>query len=315
MTTNTESQITSGKAESIDTPDFVQMIRAIWLTASTSLAEERIAEVAEEIKLYALGQHIEGKRQAHEQAIETRDSLIAERNAMRADRDHFKAIAERQAAGLAKLERWYCDRAYGMTTAADGPFVRFVDARALLSPAQQEPAKKSDAEIFFAEAKQTNLTADDLADALKDRPEFADCRPAQATPEGGLDLAKAAKLVLDRYDDLRGDKTDAPEFAILRAALAVSQQAAEPFGWCIVKGDMPIFAQGAENPWKPSANAFPVYRAAPLQQAGVSTKYATGGMLPKQTFLVGESASGYPCPCGGTGTAFGKRCGCAKGGA
>jgi hypothetical protein len=74
--TTTESHITSGKAEStIDTPDFAQMIRTIWLTASTSLAEDRLIEAVEEIKLYGLQQYVAGKRDMHETDVALMSTL------------------------------------------------------------------------------------------------------------------------------------------------------------------------------------------------------------------------------------------------
>jgi len=85
----------------------------------------------------------EGRRDMHETNVALTNTIcnLTERaEKAEAERDHFKAIAERQAPDISKLERWYCDRAYGMTTAAEGPFVRFADVQSILSPAQQEPA-------------------------------------------------------------------------------------------------------------------------------------------------------------------------------
>src|SRR6185436_9139836 len=101
MTTTTESQITSGKAEStIDTPEFNKLVIDL-------LDAEREGSPQKYPLLEAIVAHIEavrekdrteafesGKRLAHEQACKVTHSLLA-------DRDHFKAIAERQAAGLA----------------------------------------------------------------------------------------------------------------------------------------------------------------------------------------------------------------------
>jgi len=157
MTTTTESQITSGKAEStIDTPEFNKLVIDL-------LDAEREGSPQKYPLLEAIVAHIEavrekdrteafesGKRLAHEQACKVTHSLLA-------DRDHFKAIAERQAAGLAAslaLEYECGSMAsapnglgtihlnYRTPSAAEAAFYALTGAiDKLLSPAQQEPAK------------------------------------------------------------------------------------------------------------------------------------------------------------------------------
>lgn len=56
-------------------------------------------------------------------------------------------------------------------------------------------------------------------------------RAAAPVSGGDLSLQQAAQLVLDRYDELRGERTAAAEFEILRAAVSASQAAPVGGGW------------------------------------------------------------------------------------
>jgi hypothetical protein len=150
MTTTTESQITSGKAEStIDTPEWQAALLAFEEAAiQAHLNVNRAGSGTRASRAYdALIAHIEawGEKDREEASLQAQDALgIVVRN-LEAQRDHFKAIAERQAPDLSKLSR-YGDNEWAATAdpefgpRANGEYVRLDDVQALLSPAQQEPA-------------------------------------------------------------------------------------------------------------------------------------------------------------------------------
>jgi len=136
--TTTESQITSGKAEStIDTPEF----RGLMLAASTAWPTQ-----VKQIK--ALVEYIDGKlanawQQGRQFQHELADKPLRER-AEKAEAE-LKTIAERQAAGLAKLQRYdfqgNAEYEAFRIASPEGEYIEFDDVAAILSPAQQEPAK------------------------------------------------------------------------------------------------------------------------------------------------------------------------------
>jgi len=140
MNTTTESQITSGKAEStIDTPEFRERLYAV---RASSLGFDFNETVS------AFIAHIEAVREkdreeAFAEGMKAPDSAY---ELLVADRDHWKAIAERQAADPDDLTRYTpaVDPEFGnayCTPNPKGGFLRFADVKLLLSPAQQEPAK------------------------------------------------------------------------------------------------------------------------------------------------------------------------------
>jgi hypothetical protein len=144
MTTTTERQITSGKAEStIDTTEFQQLVAATWQAYSKG-GQNYMHKTHTDLVA-----HIEAVR---EKDKEMASMYFAERNSARdavyryreevkhleAERDHFKAIAERQAAELLSYDamlRRVKDELYRLDTHHDMQ----TEIEALLSPAQQEP--------------------------------------------------------------------------------------------------------------------------------------------------------------------------------
>jgi len=189
--TTTESQITSGKAVSIDTAEFGLLLAKVELAATKIDHAQRdapeyeaafqrliahieawgqkqreegeidgMALMCETIKKSLCDEfgivYVEGPEQTYlqvEQAIqEKHHGHIAQNHeqackvthALMAERDHFKAIAERQAADPATVVRWNMEIENGEVVEDPDPageYVRFEDVAALLSPAQQEPAE------------------------------------------------------------------------------------------------------------------------------------------------------------------------------
>jgi hypothetical protein len=155
MTTTTESQITSGKAESIDTPEFREFFMSCGRTLIFS--EEGFQEIIAHIEAW-------GAKNREEASLQAQDALgIVVRN-LEAERDHFKAKAEETEARLAAalsgklaqaarqspdisdadaLALWEVVKHEGnfqsMAFPTDAAIKAY--ARAILSPAQQEPAK------------------------------------------------------------------------------------------------------------------------------------------------------------------------------
>lgn len=127
---------------------------------------------------------------------EQRDKLLADSverqayDALALERDRYRALAEQRDKRVALLE---------------DALLNIRDYRTDMDATIQARSMR-----FYAEM------------ALSDVPTQVS-QPVGAVVAG--DLAKAAKIVLNSYDALKGDKTDAPEFAILRAALAAQTAA------------------------------------------------------------------------------------------
>jgi len=223
-----ESQITSGKAESIDTPDFAQMIRTIWLTASTSLAEDRLIEAVEEIKLYGLQQYVAGKRDMHETDVALMSTLSERIQQVEAERDHFKAIAERQAADTEKLKdaleigrdaayevaQRFHEEMKGYREAehkqVDADVATIEAAISLLSPAQQEPSQQEGGKDEYCEAV---AILHDLQSWMFDKP---------AGPRQSVD--RLIELIAQPSDKLQQASTAQQEPAVTPEMLASLDQ-------------------------------------------------------------------------------------------
>ena len=149
--TTTESQITSGKAESIDTPEFREKLNRVLFCAGSQTFDAIAALIA----------HIEAVREkdreeAHavlsDRCNQLEDANLALLDRAQAAEAELKAITERQAAGLAKLAKYSREMRgghHGRIGFED--FYAVEDVVALLSPAQQEPAKEESAQQFALE--------------------------------------------------------------------------------------------------------------------------------------------------------------------
>lgn len=168
--TTTESHITSGKAESIDNPEFR---RLLWNFAHTTGSVEHINALIAHIEAVREKDREEARKEEEEatddwrrlalqfdchrmQALGHLKAMLQDPTVHRANAEQFlaagplsgevvlaeriAALAARQAPDLAKLERYNCSKDW-MRLEKEGQFVRFDDVAALLSPAQQEPAK------------------------------------------------------------------------------------------------------------------------------------------------------------------------------
>ena len=150
MTNTTESQITSGKAEStIDTPEFRERLYAVRASSLGFDFNETVSAFIAHIEAVCEKDREEAARDKTNyanQCIEDARKMRERAEKAEAERDHWKAIAERQAADPDDLTRYTpaVDPEFGnayCTPNPKGGFLRFADVKLLLSPAQQEPAK------------------------------------------------------------------------------------------------------------------------------------------------------------------------------
>lgn len=164
MNNTTESQITSGKAEStIDTPELESLLEDLVNTEGPVAKQRLIAHIEalrekdrEEARKSAFNPDWDRTEALQESlrehmALATKWKERAEK--AEADRDQWKANhvevlgmlhmerAARQAPDLSKLVRYKIMGSDGLRPVAGGGLVTFADVQALLSPAQQEPAK------------------------------------------------------------------------------------------------------------------------------------------------------------------------------
>jgi len=180
MTTTTERQITSGKAESIETDATFNGLLADYRTGWAEGYQAIIAHIEavrekDREEAYVLGCAEQAAKFAEHQPCLPEDadgecqscdagncttglkcvtlgkddpnSWNWQQRAEKAEaeRDHWKAIAERQTAGLAKLQRYdfqgNAEYEAFRIASPEGEYIEFDDVAAILSPAQQEPAK------------------------------------------------------------------------------------------------------------------------------------------------------------------------------
>lgn len=154
-TTTTESQITSGKAEStIDNDPQFQKLHGEWISSREYFQDDSHPTVQADWKAFVT--YIESVRENDKEKANARGwiecgeaddhLLISMRDRTEKAEAELKAIAERQAADLRKLSRYSCEPwdSYRISTdeTDDGPWVRFDDVADLLSPTQQEPRSK-----------------------------------------------------------------------------------------------------------------------------------------------------------------------------
>jgi len=136
MTTTTESQITSGKAEStIDTPEFRDLLLDYKRTIALGVTNTSIAAIITHIKAVR-----EKDREAEREKLKAQITHMTHRmnTALAANRQ----LAARQAPDMSKLTAWLAREMPAGTVIGDPAWWAPRILQAILSPAQQEPRSK-----------------------------------------------------------------------------------------------------------------------------------------------------------------------------
>ena len=164
----TESQITSGKTESIEIDATFNGLLADYRTGWAEGYQAIIAHIEavrekDREEAYAAGRRNGARDERSQSKAEAEEAAALaavlpngaavtnvydaySEGLKQAERDHFKAIAERQAADLRAAIEGLTDFAPDKRAQPDGmtrggPYIRKADVISILSPAQQEPAK------------------------------------------------------------------------------------------------------------------------------------------------------------------------------